>query len=458
MRLIGKLALVAALAIQLGCSGMGKNELPTLSSEAQQRFSGVSIAQALETADSKLQNAYKQEMGYFAPQSLKKAERALAEAIKRAGSKEPNDVLVFTQVLAMEAALLKAETTKVMVLRELAEAFALKDDLDLVNAQAYDKRRYNGFVSDIKDLIEYIEDGKNDKARSKLPELTQALIQFEIDTIVYNTLNPAKASLADAKDADADKLAVKSFEKASALYETAEAFIRANAKQADAVQQRGLNALLEAKHAIFVARMVNSLQGIKPDKFENIVLDEERRLGRVAQALGLGPIYDRSVSDQALVLADAVIELKDRLREMEGKLKSLKAEAELSSEATHGVQQPLVESEIAENKDDVTTTPVAVDQAANTAALISREPEIQGSKSDEVNGLSNESEPLLEGLESKTDAEPMASEQVPIVDDEVSGLPSDALSDTPQNSDTPVAVEHTDANEPAQDQGTVVTQ
>jgi len=358
MKVTTKVVLAALIALQIGCSGMGKTELPALSAEAQERFSGVSKDGALESADNKLKAAYEQEMSYFAPRSLKSAEKALGKARKLAGDKKSKDTAVFSQILAMEAALVKAENTKVAVLRELADVFALQDDLDSIHSKAYDKRRYAGLMSDIDDLIEYIEEGNSDKARSKLPKLTQKMLQFEVDTIVYNALNLAKIALADARDVDADDLAVKSYEKAEALYESAETFIRENSKQTQAVQRRGANALLEAKHAIYVAKMVKALQGIKPDKFEAIVLDEERRLDRVTQALEIDPIHDRSVTDQAQALADAVVRLKDRAREIESTLNKLSAEQRSESESVRETQQTAPESAAVES---VNTQALAMD-------------------------------------------------------------------------------------------------
>ncbi len=310
-RRFGVALLVAALASQFGClsSTIKEVEIAPLSAEAQARFADLSPQAAISEGEERIKAAYIAELDLYSPQYLKRAEELLQAARQAHAKRDIGKEAVFVQILALERALERAEATKTAVLRQMAEVFELRRALDRIDAEHYKQRLYNKLMERIRLLISHIEAERDDKFRDNLPELVEDMRAFETDTIVHNALNTAALALEEADGVDADEYAPDSFAKAKLTYTRAEKRIRANPHDSETVQRLGRDALVEARHAFYVAKAVVVLQEVRKDEMERIVLAEESRLGRIAEVLSVRQIHDRSLDDQAAALVAAVTAL-----------------------------------------------------------------------------------------------------------------------------------------------------
>ncbi len=302
--------LLAVVVAQLGCmaSTIKEVELPALSADAQARFATLSPEEAIADAEEKIRGAYVAEIDLYSPQYLKRAETALSQA-KRAQRKRVDNKAVFIQILALERALAQALVIKNTVRHRMAEVFKLRNALDHADAEHYKKRIYDNLIDRMEELVSYIETEQQKRFEAKLPILVEDMRAFEVDTIVHNSLNAAALALDEGEEIGADKYAPKSFSKARLVYQRAENLIRADPHEVEIVRRLGREALVEAKHAFYVAKAVMVLQEVKRDAMERVVLEEERRLGQIAEVLSLRHLHDRSLDDQAAALAAAVTTL-----------------------------------------------------------------------------------------------------------------------------------------------------
>ncbi len=308
MKLVTVGILAVAILAQLGCSRQAvvQTSVPPLSAEARARFAALSPAEAIQEAETKINSALQARLDFYSPQHFREAYGALTRAKQLSVDRQAPREAVFSQIVSMESALRRAEANRQKVESEMAEVFKLQQALDHANASQFKEHSYNKLMHRVEALISYIEAGNEEQFQADLPDLIAEMSAFETDTIVHNALNAAALALQEAEQVDAPEYAPKSFNKARYVYERAEKQIRAQPHNSENVSRLGRAALVEAKHSFYVAQRVKVLQEIKKDRMEQIVLEEEARLRRIAEILSLKQIHDRSVDDQAAMLAATI--------------------------------------------------------------------------------------------------------------------------------------------------------
>ncbi len=304
--------MAAVVLLMAACSGAGLKEadLPPLDAEAEARFAATTPAEAVAALEKRMEAVEEVRLGDYAPAHMGRARQALEGA--RRALDDGKARVVFEWVVVAEKALDDAETTRKEVEQRLSGFFEMKAALIRARADRYRLHRFRKLMDRGSELIAMVEAGRAEEVKKRLPPLLADMTAFETDTIVHYALDPAAQALEEARQVEAAELAPHSYDKARLTYQRAEREIRANPHASEHVGRIADEALREARHAFFVARRVAQLEAMKRDHLEQIVLEEERRLGRVARALELGPIHDRSLDDQARTLVTTARQLKNR--------------------------------------------------------------------------------------------------------------------------------------------------
>ncbi|MDH4099286.1 MAG: hypothetical protein OEV28_01770 [Nitrospirota bacterium] len=308
-------------------------ELTGVTPEMSERFAGISLEQAVADAEAKVAKAYENELNFYSPRNLGTAEDALTYVRKQMQEKPQRDTFL-VRILLIESSIGKGYAVKSAVKNQLAEVFSMRAALEEAKAPMYDKGRYDDVVGEIKDLIDYIERDRAERARGEIPALVAKMKTFETEAIKHHALNPAKLILSKASSQNAEEYAPRTLQEARTIYAQAEAYIMSNPHDKESVARLGSESLFAARHALYVAEAARDIQNMGTRASEDIVLDAERRLKRIAEALNHPDVRDRSLHDQTMALAGAAGQLvvgRDELREKIDTLQARDNSAELAA-------------------------------------------------------------------------------------------------------------------------------
>lgn len=266
----------------------------------QSRQSSLSPKDALELAEKDIDSAKKEALEYYAPMHLSQAEQCLKKA-QSLLVKGTDSVAVIAETIKVRKIVAEGITTKQTVLRQMSEIFDQKQRLDKLKADVLMRDDYDDQIDNIKELILVIEKGEQESFEKKKKEYLGEMLALEIEVIKKKTLSEAIQVLQSAKKIDAKKLAPKTWKIAEDTLKQSTEFIQSFPRDEEGVKKAGLDALRASQHVFFVTKETLVLKETDKDSFENVVLDMENKLGRIA--LGLNhpdvrymPLYDQSVT------------------------------------------------------------------------------------------------------------------------------------------------------------------
>lgn len=304
---------VLAAALLTGCFSNTRPQMTTpLSAEENAQYAQATPAQLIADAAAVVQKAHAEEFSFFAPGTLKRLEEQLKE-IKLLGSKPTADKRQIIGIMrSMEQMYRSGTAHKVTVQAQLSDVLEQKKMLEKLSAARLYPSDYKDALADIADLVEYIENGKPDKARGKTPSVMQDMRKLEIRIVKDTVLGRATALLAEAKDKDVKDLARKGYDEAALAYERAVKFIDANPRDQEQVAQLGHQATFLAQRSVRLAEEVAKLKQVKPKDLEQVVVENEQRMQRIAEAMRHPDVRDLTLTEQSVTLANAAEKLANQ--------------------------------------------------------------------------------------------------------------------------------------------------
>lgn len=321
-------ALLIGSILISGCSGLGSQPAPQVSAEELAQFADTTPTQLVNNAEATLKKAREAELNFYAPQTFARMEQVVRE-IQSIGKKPDADKKQLVALSkALDQSMQTATSNKATVLAQLADVIDQKKVLDELNTAKLFPSDYKSVVDDTVDLIEYIEDGKADKARAGAAEVIKDMRELEVRAIKETVLGKATTALAEAEDKNAKDHARKSFEEATTAYDRAIKLIETSPRSRDEIQKLGANATFLAQRSVRVIDEVLRLQQIKPKDMEQVALDGEARLHRISEAMKHQDVRNLSLNDQSAALVQAAEKLTApaEINEAKPDVETLKAE------------------------------------------------------------------------------------------------------------------------------------
>lgn len=386
--------IVALILVIASCS---MNRLPNSAaldqiSLEQSRQSSLSPKDALALAEKDIDSAKKEALEYYAPIHLSQAEQCLKKA-QSLLVKGTDSVAVIAETIKVRKMVAEGISTKQTVLRQMSEIFEQKQRLDKLKADVLMRDDYDDQIDNIKELILVIEKGEQESFEKKKKEYLGEMLALEIEVVKKKTLSEAIQVLQSAKKIDAKKLAPKTWKIAEDTLKQSTEFIQSYPRDEDGVKKAGLDALRASQHVFFVTKETFVLKETDKDNFENVVLDMESKLDRIALGLNHPDVRHMSLYDQSVTLGTAA-EAMNRNVVIRGKKETPKP---LSSEKEIiGITPPIISEPVSV----VSETPVNNEDPVVSA--------------DNAHKLSDEPAkvPEEENVPDKTDTAPEASQSV----------------------------------------------
>jgi hypothetical protein len=251
------------------------------------------------------------EMPFYAPHYYQEANKALASA-EQDFKKNKKKHRMVQYIAKGESILAKGKRIMVDVKKRLAKEFASKTILDKIGAKQIYPKDYESVIDDLSDLIEKIELDDAGKISKDQKELLTAMLALEVKTIKYNALHAADKIISKADDNDAEKFAPKTFSEAKTVYAQSSQRISKEPRNDAVVVESAAQAMFAAKHLEHVLHEVRGLEARYKKSPEALILEEELRLKKIADALAHDDVRDRSLNRQSETLATAAALLQEQ--------------------------------------------------------------------------------------------------------------------------------------------------
>ena len=289
-----------------GCAPhVGKNI--KVSEEQRAKYDALSVTDAIYALEQRVTEAKKTNMPFFAPNYFIEAAEILSAARKASAEKPKNQLI--GDVAKGEALLDKGDAMMAVVQNHFAQEIELKALLDESNAGEIYPREYEKLIGELSSLIEKVELEKADKIDQNQAELIKAMQALDIQTVQYTALHASDLINAETKNKSGEKLVPVTFAVALEAYKYAENHIAQAPHNKASVQRAGEEALFAARHARHISQQVLSLQNQFKVSVEAIVLQQEKHLLEISNALGHPDLRDQPIDQQAAALVTAAGQL-----------------------------------------------------------------------------------------------------------------------------------------------------
>ncbi|MGR0278388.1 hypothetical protein ACUM5Y_04975 [Marinomonas dokdonensis] len=326
----------AALSL-VGCAS-NPDSSDALQADAIQSEANSQIAQVkadLDTAIEQLNQAERDELSWFAKDSMEAANEALDAAKESYSefefdpSKASDSTGFFSSKTYIEAtneslALFnqhynQAQNIRTEAMTTLATAFDNRHYLEELDANLYFPKTVTELNKELKSLVDSLAEGDKDEAIEKQPSLTskQNTLIIKVTTVVY--LGDADEQLQKLLKADIADHAPKSLSQASASLTAAKAFIAADPRAIEAIIAKSDGVYFFLDHAEQVATAVKHLKGTSAKDYETYILDLENILLEISEALGAEDGRDQALTEQGKAIVSFI---KQSLEDAETALQS----------------------------------------------------------------------------------------------------------------------------------------
>lgn len=307
------LLLSLLLLILTGCASTQltpEEQLDNATLEKVVEFSGDS-ERALAEAEIRYETALKAKMVFYAPLRMEQADDALAAAREAEIKGLQNEsIIASAKVISL---LELAEKNKKKVTAMLQPLLQQKQVLEQLNSARVLPIDFKARLEDIKSLIKKIENGADSITAVEMDTTLVGLKNLELNTLLEIHWQPAKNTLAKARNENADTNAPKTFASAETLVAQAEQDIRAHYSDRNLVTEKGLEALRASQHALYIARDAEQLLRLNNQYAEDAVLKFESLLAQIGATLKAQDVRHMALQDQATALAQSAETQASRL-------------------------------------------------------------------------------------------------------------------------------------------------
>ncbi|SDK25807.1 hypothetical protein SAMN04488540_12316 [Ferrimonas sediminum] len=274
-----------------------------------------------------------------------------------------DDILV--AVLKANQALDSGYLIKQTAEKVLADAMAMRERLQQLDAASYFGKQMRRAEQQYLDLLEEVADGDIEDAQEGQAELIKLLNAIEVKTVERLTLTGMKKQLASMQKNRVARSAPLSFQRAVASMERAKSVIASDPRNDKAIDAAATQVQFDLDHAQHIAQAVKNLDALDDDDFESYILAQENRLNQVVQALGSDDVRDRPFSQQTQAIVEVATKLTHSAAQQQVEIERLML-ALASQKTDSPAQEAVVETA---NNDPVAEAQVDAETEIETDAV-----------------------------------------------------------------------------------------
>lgn len=366
------------------------------------KYNNLSDLDVVATLEKNVNEAKAANMPFLAPHYFQEAAQVLAVCQTELGA-GPKAELV-NNAAKGDAILEKGRAVMEIVKYRFVRELELKSQLDDHEASKLLPKEYERVIGNFSGLIEKVEREQATNIDRDKEALQTAMLDVLIKAIQESVLREPDRLNADSKKKNAERQIPVTYAEALKIYQDARTQIAAAYGDQKLVQRLGAQALFAARHAQQVNERVSLLQSqlnvsaeggaaasgagrsggahtsgaAAPEKLslEQIVLQEEDRLRRIATALGVDDLRDRPLDRQVEEITRAASSRADQSRSDEA-IRDLKVRLKAADEASEQAKARLAagEQQLAANDQQLAAN--AKQLAAKDQQLTDRDTQIK---------------------------------------------------------------------------------
>ena len=304
-----------------GCAGSKIAE--SVTAEGRTDSLQESPGELVNKLGSAISEARTAQLNILSPNAFKRAETAYLSA--REYLEKGNKIKdIRSSVAESRFHLQKAKEFATISRETLVDTLNARDLARNAGATQYEKA-YRRVEDDFLDLSRAIERGDSDKARKDREKVAEGYRELEIRAIKEDTIGSIRALIAQAKAADARKIAPRTYEKTTAQLAATDAFISANPYAKEKMHAMAKVMLFEANRLVGVTSAGNRMKTMPP---EDIVLLVEDHLHQIATTLDAQDMRNHDFQTQLNNIIGSVAALKQDRDFIAEKNATLQAEME----------------------------------------------------------------------------------------------------------------------------------
>jgi len=244
----------------------------------------------------------------FAPDAFGDAMEAYQDALDDF-NKGRNLKGIRKELQKAESYLTRAMTVCVTAEVTFGTVMKSREDAVLIGAEKYSHKLMNHAEADFQRAVRRLEGGHVDKARGLAGQADSFFRKAELDTIKQGLLGKTRGKVAGYEDLGRRNNAPKTFGKAARLVALAEKELdrnRYNNAEAVALVKEAEYELAHTEHIhIRVGKLMEAEYS-----FEDVIIDMEMQLVKIAEGLDMDLIFDRGVSGATWQLLDGIQAVK----------------------------------------------------------------------------------------------------------------------------------------------------
>ena len=351
------------------------------------KYSTVTSHDAVTSIESTYHTTDINELATYAPDHYSTAGKAIEDAKALLSKSQPREKIV--QKVAVAEAMLRNGDRVMQKVKDILEPeISIKQKLDMLNTKNAYAAEYGSLNERLNKIIREIEAGNNTDEQNR-EKLLKDMQHLERKSLRYNAMNEPQEILKRVKYSGGEQLAPITYGEAVAVFKRAEEFIKQNPDYEVGIAQMGREALFAAKRALYITEGVSSLKQKVAFAPEQVILDEEYRMYRVARQLADLDYRDNSLEVQSELLAkeaeSIAIEMKNKddlviaLRDTLIKVRDSSSRLTMLSESTQKLKkeknawlakEALFKAKVAQLEENLKKTEMQLDSTQQTLLAI----------------------------------------------------------------------------------------
>jgi OmpA-OmpF porin, OOP family len=266
-----------------------------------------------------LQNARAQQVDVLAPTGFATAAEAYNAANEDA-EKGRNPERIRKRLNEGVSALQAAEKAAASARQLLSGVVKAREDAVTANAPKLAQEQWQKGADRFNEAMVANERGDTRNAQRRSAEAEVLLRDAELIAIKGGVLNEARALIAKADEARVEKFAPRSLQAAKRHLAEAEQEIQRNRYDMTLPRTMAAEARYEARHALYLARLIDEVQERKDAGLEALILSWEEPLKRIAAEMELPARFDEGMQPVTKELLEQTYQQRQQLTRLKQEL------------------------------------------------------------------------------------------------------------------------------------------
>lgn len=300
--------LIAAALTSCANTKIANDESLTLAAQQEAIEHKLTATEIIEQASLAITKAKSEDLPFYAPLHIAKAEKTLSKAQKlnRKAETDEDKQQAKSAAITVQKLVQEAYQTKTIVEKQLAASFERKAIVDALDSKKVLPKQYRKTIEAFTVLIKDVEGGLFDNVAKGQPQLLDTFTELEANTMRELWLKKAIIMLDKAKDADADNFAEVTFNKADDAIDSANNFIDAHYSNREGVKEITFKAYNLAAQAYYLALEAEQLFDANEEDIESYLLNIQKRFNTINEHGLVDNLSSHSFKTQAELLATQV--------------------------------------------------------------------------------------------------------------------------------------------------------